>query len=101
MQSLASLMSYQQGDVGNMEDIWDSMEEEPEEWRGRSPGPGHTPTADNAHSARTGRWWWWCVCVGGGGLLQTGSDSKLGEQSSSEEAAGEEKVRSRQKEPYS
>lgn len=49
MQSLASLLSFKQSDVGNLEDFYDS-EEEPGQERGRSPGQGHAhPAAGNAH----------------------------------------------------
>eukprot|EP00066_Takifugu_rubripes_P015485 XP_011604751.1 PREDICTED: EH domain-binding protein 1-like protein 1 [Takifugu rubripes] len=42
MQSLASLMSYKQSDVGNLEDFYDSEEEAGEE-RKNSHGSGHGP----------------------------------------------------------
>lgn len=42
MQSLASLMSFKQSDVGNLEDFYDSDEEAGEE-RKNSQGPGHSP----------------------------------------------------------
>lgn len=42
MQSLASLMSFKQSDVGNLEDFYDSDEEAGEE-RKTTHGPGHSP----------------------------------------------------------
>lgn len=44
MQSLASLMSFKQSDVGNLEDFYDS-DEEPGQQRRSSPGHGHAPPA--------------------------------------------------------
>lgn len=41
MQSLASLMSFKQSDVGNLEDFYDSDEEPGEESKGNH-GPGRT-----------------------------------------------------------
>lgn len=46
MQSLASLMSFNQSDVGNLEDFYDS-DEEPGQERRSSPGHGHAPAAGN------------------------------------------------------
>lgn len=42
MQSLASLMSFKQSDVGNLEDFYDS-DEEPGEERKSNHGSGHPP----------------------------------------------------------
>lgn len=42
MQSLASLMSFKQSDVGNLEDFYDSDEEAGEE-RKNNHGSGHSP----------------------------------------------------------
>lgn len=53
MQSLASLMSFKQSDVGNLEDFYDSDEEAGEE-RKSSHGSGHSPHVAGKTGSRLG-----------------------------------------------
>lgn len=53
MQSLASLMSFKQSDVGNLEDFYDSDEEAGEERR-NSHGSGPSPHVAGKSGAFTG-----------------------------------------------
>lgn len=60
MQSLASLMSFKQSDVGNLEDFYDSEEEPGQERRG-SPAHGHAPTTAGKTRPLSPTWAHWLL----------------------------------------